>query len=115
MSNQPPLYRLMAAVQEMREVTNNPELQAQTMMTFLFVASRHPNEVAYREVEQSLNLQQTSVSRNFAYLAKGNARGHGGYELVRVEADPMYRKRLLAKLTPKGLKLAEKLQHMIGG
>jgi DNA-binding MarR family transcriptional regulator len=87
----------------------NSELQMQTIATFAFIASRHPNEVSYGEAEKVLGLNQTTVSRNMMYLSSGSIRGHGGYDLVEVFEDQFYRRRKLCKLTPKGIKVATKL------
>lgn len=108
------LSRLLGVLRTLRDATGNPELQMQTMNTFLYIASRHPNEIAQGEIERILGLQQTTVSRNCAYLAKGNAAGHGGYKLVDVFEDVDYRKRKLAKLTPKGLEVAKAIADQMG-
>jgi len=89
-------------------------LQMQTMLVFLFIAQRHPNEIASGEIEKTLDMVQTTVSRNLGYLARGS-QGLGGYKLVEVFEDQFYRKRKLTKLTPKGLEVALKLLHKIGG
>ena len=107
------LSRLLGVLRTLRDATGNPELQMQTMNTFLYIASRHPNEIAQGELERVLGIQQTTVSRNCAYLAKGSA-GLGGYKLIDVYEDRDYRKRKLAKLTPKGLEVAAKIAEQMG-
>jgi DNA-binding MarR family transcriptional regulator len=110
---------VMAAIDLLREATGNKELQAQTMLTFLHIAKRHPNEVAMGEIEDALGLSQTGNSRNVRYLAKGVTRSDGsedvmgGYKLITIEEDPHYRKRKLCKLTAKGLDLAERISAAI--
>ena len=95
------------------EVTGNGELQLQTLRMFAFVASRHPNEVSQREIEVELGMVQTTVSRNIAYLGKGMDRDGkgalGGYGLIKQETDPLYVKRKLVRLTPRGEQLASVL------
>jgi DNA-binding MarR family transcriptional regulator len=108
------LNRLLGCLRTLREATGNSELQLQTMTVFLYVASRHPNEVPQGEIETVLSMVQTTVSRNCAYLAKGSAGGLGGYKLIEVFTDIYYRKRKLVKLTKKGEEVARKLAEQIG-
>lgn len=108
------LNRLLGCLRTLREATGNAELQLQTMTTFLYVASRHPNEVPQGEIESVLSMVQTTVSRNCSYLAKGSTGGLGGYKLIEVFTDVYYRKRKLVKLTKKGEEIARKLAEQIG-
>jgi DNA-binding MarR family transcriptional regulator len=109
------LVRLLGCLKIAREATGNPELQLQTMNVFLYIASRHPNEVPQGEIERVLGMVQTTVSRNCAYLAKGSSTGLGGYKLIEVFEDIDYRKRKLTRLTKKGAEVAAALSnHIIG-
>lgn len=116
--NTAPLVRMLNAVQVIKENTGNPEIQAQAIQAFLLIAARHPTEIAMGEVEQRLNLTQTTTSRNLGYLSKGVTRSsdrQAGLGLIKVEEDPYYRKRKMCSLTPKGEKLAHTLSSTIGG
>lgn len=106
------LSRFLEVLRTLRDATGNSEMQMQTMATFTFIALRHPNEVPLGEIEKTLGLTQTSTSRNVAYLARGDAREHGGYKLVEVFEDQFYRRRKLCKLTKKGEELASKLSAL---
>jgi DNA-binding MarR family transcriptional regulator len=106
--------RLQEALRILRDATDNPELQMQAVATFAYIAWRHPTEVPLGEIEKTLGLAQTTTSRNTSYLAKGDARGHGGYELIEVSVDPFYLRRKLCKLTPKGVKVASNLADVMG-
>jgi len=104
----------MEALRILREATGNAELQMQTMVTFVYIAQRHPNEVPSGEIEKLLGIAQTTVSRNLQYLGKGqrDAKGNvvlGGYKLIETAEDPFYRKRKLSKLTTKGEGVAAKI------
>src|SRR5574337_2012557 len=103
------LQRLLDCFSILRDATGNQELQMQTAVLFVFIASRYPNEIPQGEAAQRLNMEQTTTSRNFAYLAKGSYSGLGGYKLIEVFEDPFYRRRKLCKLTPKGLEVAQRL------
>lgn len=111
--NSASLSRLLEALRLLRDFTGNAELQLPAMAVFVYVSMRHPTEVPYGEIEKTLNLGQTSVSRNTAYLAKGDARGHGGYKLIDIYEDEFYRRRKLCKLTKKGEELAAKMSALL--
>jgi len=108
------MHRLLSCLKILREATGNAELQMQTVTMFLYIASRHPNEVPQGEIERVLGMVQTTVSRNCAYLARGSSTGHGGYKLIEVFEDIDYRKRKLVKLTPKGEEVARKIAEVMG-
>lgn len=112
--NTQPLVRLTEALKVLRDATGNPELQLQTVATYLFIAGRHPTEVPMGEVEARLGLTQTSTSRNIGYLAKGAGKRSSGYRLITVEEDPFYRKRKLCRLSDKGLKVAAAISAVLG-
>jgi DNA-binding MarR family transcriptional regulator len=114
--NTMPLHRMMEALRVLQKATvtkaepeGNADLQMQAMKAFLFVATRHPNEVSLGEAEKLLGMTQTTASRNFGYLAKGNAKKAVGYGLIEVYEDNFYRRRKLAKLTDKGERVANEL------
>lgn len=70
--------RLLEALRHLRESTGNNELPVQTVMTFAFIASRHPTEVPLGEIEQRLGFTQTTASRNVMYLSRGGVNGLRG-------------------------------------
>lgn len=119
--NSAPLYRLNEALRVFQEATRtkkqfpegNAEFQAQLLRVFLFVATRHPTEASLGECEKVLNLSQTAASRNFGYLADGNAKMPEGYKLIEVYVDPFYQRRKLARLTQKGVDVANKIAKVL--
>jgi DNA-binding MarR family transcriptional regulator len=108
-----PLHRMQEAIKVLQASTGNEELQAQAMLVFLFVASRHPGETSLGEVEKALSLNQTTASRNLGYLAKGNAKLPKGWQLVDTFEDPFYRRRKLCKLTKKGWDCAVRIAEAL--
>jgi DNA-binding MarR family transcriptional regulator len=108
-----PLHRMQEAIRCLQHSTGNEELQAQAMLVFLFVASRHPGETSLGEIEKSLTLNQTTASRNLGYLGKGNAKLPKGWQLVDTYEDPFYRRRKLCKLTRKGFETASKIAEVL--
>jgi hypothetical protein len=104
------------------------------MLTFLYVAYRHPNPVPMREVETHFGFSQTTNSRNIGYWAMSEAevvaaarkRAGGdfaagkaavkqpeGAEMFHVEVDPHYLKRKLITLTPKGVRFAAAISQVL--
>jgi DNA-binding MarR family transcriptional regulator len=118
--NTMPLHRMIEALRLLQSYTKtkdepegNAELQMNTMRAFLHIATRHPNEVSLGEAEKLLGFTQTTASRTYGYLAAGNAKKPIGYRLIEVYEDPFYRRRKLAKLTPKGIELANKMSQAL--
>lgn len=118
-----------------KDVSGNAEMQMQTMLTFLYVAYRHPNPVPMLEVEKAFNFSQTTNSRNIGYwamtereveqAAKHRAKGDAeagkaaikktdGAGMFQLETDQYYRKRKLITLTDKGVAFAAKLSSVLG-
>jgi len=133
--DQTALAKGMNLLKAFKDVTGNGEMQMQTMLTFLYVAYRHPNSVPMREIEQQFGFTQTTNSRNVHYWAmteaeverasrqraKGNfaeakaaVKDAGGAAMLKVEVDPLYAKRKLITLTPKGQKFAGMLSKTLG-
>lgn len=65
-----------------------------------------PVGVSLGEAEKLLGLTQTTASRNYGYLGRGNVKKPHGYRLIEVYEDPFYRRRKLARLTAKGVTTA---------
>lgn len=102
---------LVAAIEEFRKI--NPEMQAQTLLTFCAVASRD-GQVPMQEVQQMTGMTGTSTSRNVAALGSVHAGGKPGMDLVVAFENPLNRRQKLLKLTPKGRRVAESIVRYAG-
>lgn len=102
---------MVAAIEEFRKL--NPEMQAQTLLTFCAVASRE-GEVAMKDIERMTGMSGASTSRNIAALGPYHRKGQPGMDLVVAFENPMDRREKLLKLTPKGRRVAESIVRYQG-
>jgi DNA-binding MarR family transcriptional regulator len=89
----------------------SPELQIQTLRTFLFIASR--GECTQKDVEHNLNLTGGSVSRNVSYWTErryDREKGMGFIDRVEDDYDRRLRKLTLSK---EGQKFYNKLKDKL--
>lgn len=108
------LTTLARAVEEFRKL--DPTIQAQSIATFLFIAQNEGCSTA--DVGEALGLSQASASRNVGVFLKErtiHGRAAAGHDLVTQSIDPLNRRRRIIKLTPKGRRVSESIQHVIGG
>lgn len=77
------------------------------IQTFLLVAAA--DSVTYREIEEALNLTNSSVSRTLAALGERHRTGNRGHGLIDVFIDPGEGRRYRARLTKRGKALAGQL------
>ncbi|GGF32889.1 hypothetical protein GCM10011611_43830 [Aliidongia dinghuensis] len=91
----------------------DPDLPIQYALSFLTIAQREGMSMG--ELAQHLGIAQSSASRNIAALSKWHSFGKAGHDLVEAHEDPRERRRKLVKLTPKGQRLVEILQAIMGG
>lgn len=90
---------LILVVEEFRKL--DPEIQAQTVMTFLMVAEK-PG-ISMKTMQDSLGIARSTMSRNVAYLSSHKtAAGKKGHGLLESREDPEDRKQKLVYLTSKG-------------
>lgn len=93
----------------------DPEIQAQTVLTYLLVAAAPDKEPpSMKELERRLGISSSSVSRNVAALSEMHRLGKPGHDLVEAYEDPMDRRNKLVRLTPKGRTLALRLADLMG-
>lgn len=110
--NMLPTTKLMAVLNEFRNY--DPEMQIQTLMTFLFVSSRPENEPpTIKDCAEAVGIAQSSASRNVAALASINRHHESGHQLLHTFENPMRRTQKLVVLTPRGKKLLESVEKMM--
>lgn len=103
---------LTAALQELREATDRPELQAQTAITFLtFAASAEPLTVL--ELMEKVGYERSSASRNVDMLAEGAAGRGQGMELLQKAVDPFDARRRVVKLSKKGETVMKRIEARV--
>jgi DNA-binding MarR family transcriptional regulator len=76
---------------------------------FLVVAAR--GHVTYQEIEEALNLTNSTVSRTVNALGETHRKGYPGLDLLEVYRDPEEGRRYLVRLTAKGKALLRQLQR----
>jgi len=87
----------------------DPQMPLHFLQTFLIVATAPTGSVTYREIEDALNLTNSSVSRTLAALGERHRTGDRGYGLVDVFIDPGEGRRYRARLTKRGRALANQI------
>lgn len=97
--------RLVEVVEEFRKF--DPEMPAQTMLTFLVIA-RSPG-VRIRDLEAKLGLGSSTVSRNVYALSEAR-----GPDLVEAVADPSDRRAKMVRLTKRGCRVLASLRSILG-
>lgn len=102
---------LVAVIEEFRKL--NPEMQAQTILTFCAVASKE-GVVGMKDIERMTGMSSASTSRNIAALGPYHRKGNPGMDLVVAFENPDDRREKLLKLTPKGRRIAESLVRYQG-
>jgi DNA-binding MarR family transcriptional regulator len=82
----------------------DPQMPLHFVQTFLIVAGS--DSVTYREIEEALNLTNSSVSRTLSALGDRHRTGSRGHGLIEVFIDPGEGRRYRARLSKKGKALA---------
>ena len=89
------------------------EIQAQTIMTFLYVAMSDQREIPMQDMGKALGLSQASVSRNISFYNKINRHRKKGNGLLGTREDPQERRRKLVHLTNNGTKFFNELTNIL--
>lgn len=89
----------------------DPEMQAQTLAVFLLVGMK-PG-IPMSEVLETLDISQSSVSRNVSILSPFVQFGVQGLDLIFSESDPHNRRRKVLHLTSKGKRVLETLEKVM--
>jgi DNA-binding MarR family transcriptional regulator len=77
---------------------------------FLFVAGKRI--ATYTEIEDALNLSNSTVSRTVHALGDTHRRGYEGYGLLETYRDPEEGRRFVVRLTAKGHALLRQLEKL---
>jgi len=91
----------------------DPDLPIQYALSFLTIAQHEGMSMG--ELAHHLGIAQSSASRNIAALSKWHSFGKAGHDLVEAHEDPRERRRKLVELTPRGRKLVQILEAIMGG
>lgn len=105
--------RLIRFVEEMRKL--DPEMQLQTLLTYLYVAQDKSGGMAMATIADKLHISQSSTSRNVAYMGKMNRKKEPGLQVLTAREDPMDSRRKLVTMTSKGDRLKETICEIMEG
>ncbi len=107
------LIKLQRVVEEFRKL--DPEMQAQTVLAFLFVAEKQEQgtPATVREVGEYLEVTSASASRNIAALSKVSRHRRPGHDLLFTYENPDYRVEKLIEMTDKGKALIKRLEGLL--
>ena len=107
------LIKLQRVVEEFRKL--DPEMQAQTMLAFMFCAEKEEGgtSATIKEVGNYLEVTSASASRNIAALCEVSRHRRAGHNLLVTFENPEYRVEKLISLTEKGKQLVKKLEGFI--
>lgn len=92
------------------EYIGKGDVEMQALATFWTVAERG-GEMPMMELQDTLGLSQSSVSRNVTLLSIGSIAAPGP-RLLEAFDDPGYRRRKIVQITPRGRKLADELREI---
>ena len=101
-----PLPMASRVVRLVSEYTK-PTMPLQQLSILLCVMER--GEVPMGDLPKVAGVEQSSVSRNVAILGPGLNLKDRGYDLLEAYEDPMYRRRKLVKLSPRGMALKKEI------
>ena len=106
--------KLEQVLEEFRKL--DTEMQAQTMMALLLVAKGDEldSPLTVKEIGEKLGVTSASASRNIAVLSKWNRHDRKGHDLVEAYENPKRRVEKFVKLTPKGKRVIQSLERIIG-
>ena len=87
----------------------DPQMPLHFIQVFLTVADGEGGSCTYREIEEALNLTNSSVSRTLNALGSRHRKGDRGHGLIEVFIDPSDGRRYRARLTKRGRALANQI------
>lgn len=102
------LNTLAAALQAFKEFTQEPDVQIQTVQTFLVIAAQ--GNPGLNELARQIGLTQPSASRNLRKLCEG-PRAQEGYSLITITLDPLDHRRKLISLSARGHELVRRIEE----
>lgn len=101
---------LSTALQAFKEFVNEPDVQVQTIETFLLIAAQ--GNPGVNELARQIALTQPAASRNVSKLCEP-PRGQKGYGLITKELDPWDNRRRIITLTTRGHELVRHLEQAV--
>ena len=107
------LPKVIRIIEEFRKLDS--EMQAQTMLTLLFIARKGElgSPPTVREVGEYLGVTGASASRNVASLSKHHRHNKAGHDLVYSYENPAKRIEKFIELTPKGKRVINSLEDLV--
>lgn len=91
-------------------VLDPTHLPVHFIQVFLLVAEK--GKVTFREIEETLNMSNSAVSRTVMALGETHRKGKQGFELLEVIPDPSEGRRFLVQLTSKGQAFKRQLEGL---
>ena len=104
------LDRLAAALDSFAAQHDDPTAVPLHHLRLFVEVGRLNGRCTYRQLQDTLNLNNSSVSRTVNALGAEHRRGRPGLGLLSLTPDPDEGRRNLVGLTPKGLALMRQLQ-----
>jgi DNA-binding MarR family transcriptional regulator len=104
------LDRLAAALDSFAAQHDDPTAVPLHHLRLFIEVGRLGGRCTYRQLQDTLNLNNSSVSRTVNALGAEHRRGRPGLGLLSLAPDPDEGRRNLVGLTPKGLALMRQLQ-----
>ena len=101
---------LLKAQEKFAQYLGKGDVELQAFSTFLVVAER-TDDFPMQDLQDILNLSQSSVSRNVALLSIGTVTNPGP-RLIEAFEDPEYRRRKHVRLTARGKKLMDEIRDI---
>ena len=106
------MAKLALVIDRFRRLDN--EIPAQTLATFLYIASH--DDCTKVDLERALEFSTASGSRNTDWLSDSHRiTSRHGLGLITKSRDPNNRRRLLLRLTPKGKRLVQTIKDILYG
>ena len=106
------MAKLAQVIERFRRLDN--EIPAQTLATFLYIASH--DDCTKVDLERALEFSTASGSRNTDWLSDTHRiTSRQGLGLITKSRDPNNRRRLLLRLTPKGKRLVQTIKDILYG
>jgi DNA-binding MarR family transcriptional regulator len=110
------LNLITAALEAFKAFTGEPDVQIQTLETFLIVAARDSSgttgATSQTALAQQIGVTPPSVNRNLRKMCE-LPRGQEGYGLITLTVDPRDRRKRITKLTARGHELVRHIEEAV--
>ncbi len=104
------LNTLSSALQAFKEFTEDPDVQIQTLQTFLIIATK--GNPGLTELARQIGLGTSAISRNLKKLCEV-PRGQEGYGLITMKLHPLDNRRKIVMLTARGHELVRHIEEAL--